>query len=63
MINSIRYAGDIIKALKYSKALVPESLEKLWQDYKKEAEAVCDYKIHSHYLKHFHNSNEYYGHS
>ncbi|RDD47700.1 putative ATP-dependent RNA helicase DDX46, partial [Trichoplax sp. H2] len=34
-----KYAGDIIRALELSKNFIPESLEKLWSDYKEELKA------------------------
>ncbi|EDV21201.1 uncharacterized protein TRIADDRAFT_30653 [Trichoplax adhaerens] len=34
-----KYAGDIIRALELSKNSIPESLEKLWSDYKEELKA------------------------
>ena len=36
-----KYAGEIIKALELSSATVAEELTQLWEDYKKQAEAVC----------------------
>lgn len=35
-----KYAGELIKALELSSATVPAELTQLWEDYKKEAEAV-----------------------
>lgn len=39
--EQVRYAGDIIKALELSESPVPDNLRKWWEEYKKQAEAVC----------------------
>jgi len=36
-----KYAVDIIKALELSIAPVPKELTDLWEEFKKQAEAVC----------------------
>jgi len=38
--DQVRYAGDIIRALELSESKVPDNLQKWWDEYKRQAEAV-----------------------